>query len=346
MTIPTIFLLGATGYVGGEFLILLGRKLPQLPVLALVRHPTAEKITKLHSMHANVSVVEGSLDDLEIVKDQAAKADIVINIASGGHSLSSQAILEGMTEHSARKPGEPPLLIHISGLAVLSDDARGELVKDVKVWSDIGFNLKSVPPDNVHLDVDIPIVEAGTRKDNPIRTIILFPGLIYGVGQGVQRTTVWIRTQLKLARDAGYAGTWGPGYNAMSHVHVKDVASAILVILKAALEHKADEGAEGLYFVASDAPKVTKRECQAVIGDYLFSKGIIKQPGSQPFTKEFITSLASTDHSSDISHLGWRTFGGNQLAKSERLAKLGWVPVETFKHPILDTLFESLDAAL
>lgn len=159
MTIPTIFLLGATGYVGGEFLILLGRKLPQLPVLALVRHPTAEKITKLHSMHANVSVVEGSLDDLEIVKDQAAKADIVINIASGGHSLSSQgqstaswigsnlknpvAILEGMTEHSARKPGEPPLLIHISGLAVLSDDARGELVKDVKVWSDIGFNLKS-----------------------------------------------------------------------------------------------------------------------------------------------------------------------------------------------------------
>lgn len=64
--------------------------------------------------------------------------------------------------------------------------------------------------------------------------------------QGVQRTTVWIRTQLKLARDAGYAGTWGPGYNAMSHVHVKDVASAILVILKAALEHKADEGAEGL----------------------------------------------------------------------------------------------------
>lgn len=48
-----------------------------------------------------------------------------------------------------------------------------------------------------------------------------------------------------MAKDVGYAGTWGPGANSMNNIHVKDVASSLLFVLKAALEGKADEGAEG-----------------------------------------------------------------------------------------------------
>lgn len=48
-----------------------------------------------------------------------------------------------------------------------------------------------------------------------------------------------------MAKDVGYAGTWGPGANSMNNIHIKDVASSLLVVLKAALEGKADEGAEG-----------------------------------------------------------------------------------------------------
>ena len=43
-----------------------------------------------------------------------------------------------------------------------------------------------------------------------------------------------------------HSGTFGPGYNSMSNIHVKDVASAIITILTAALQGRTDEGHEGL----------------------------------------------------------------------------------------------------
>lgn len=39
------------------------------------------------------------------------------------------------------KPGEPPLFLNISGIGILSDNARGEASKDVKVYSDLEPNL-------------------------------------------------------------------------------------------------------------------------------------------------------------------------------------------------------------
>ena len=67
-----------------------------------------------------------------------------------------------------------------------------------------------------------------------------------GVGSGVQKVTMPIRLYVDLAIQAGHAGTFGNGKNAMGEIHVKDVASAVFTCLKAALEDKADEGAEGL----------------------------------------------------------------------------------------------------
>jgi len=40
-------------------------------------------------------------------------------------------------------------------------------------------------------------------------------------------------------------GTWGPGHNAISNIHVIDAAKALLQIFEAALEGKADVGSEG-----------------------------------------------------------------------------------------------------
>lgn len=49
-----------------------------------------------------------------------------------------------------------------------------------------------------------------------------------------------------MTKKVGHAGTWGPGANSMNNIHVKDCASALLVVFKAALEGRADEGAEGI----------------------------------------------------------------------------------------------------
>lgn len=84
----TVFFLGATGYLGSQFLLLLNEKLPQLHVIALLRNGTAERKEQVQNMYSNISFVEGSLDDEAIIQEQAAKVDIVINCASSDHPAS------------------------------------------------------------------------------------------------------------------------------------------------------------------------------------------------------------------------------------------------------------------
>jgi len=333
---PTIFFLGARGYLGSEFLILLARDYPDFPVNALIRNITPEKTAELQAIHPKVSLVEGTLDDDAIIQEQIQKADIIINTASSDHAPSVKSTLAGLEKSSASRPGDPPLYIHISGCGIFSDNARGEKVDSVKEWSDIGLDLKDCDSSNTHLDSDIPIVEAGTRKENPVRTIMIFPAQIYGIGEGVQRTTLWLRFFTEFAKKLGYAGTWGPGHNSMNNIHVKDCANAILIVLKAALEGKADEGAEGLYFAATDAERISYHRWTERMGDHLHSRGLLPHPGSRPMPNEVVDPMG---------HYGWSLLGGNQFVKPERLAKFGWEPVETRKLSLLDSIPATVDIA-
>ncbi|KAI6004383.1 hypothetical protein F5J12DRAFT_893474 [Pisolithus orientalis] len=363
----TIFFLGATGYLGSEFLLLLNREFPDLHIVALLRNVTQEREAQLRALYPNSSVVEGTLDDDAVIREQAAKADIVINCASSDHTPSVISTLAGLEINSKNNPGRPPLYLHVSGCGIISDNARGEPVEYVKEWSDIGLDLKeyvllfrSCNRRNMHLDSDIPIVEAGSRKENPVRTIIYYPGQIYGVGEGIQKTTLWLRIFLDMTKKLGFAGTWGPGANTMNNIHVRDCANGLLLVLKAALEGKADEGPEGLYFSASMEPKKTYHEWTKVMGDVgvllqvldsptplliagpprcstCFEKGIINQAGSRPLPNEVVDPLGE---------YGWSLLGGNLFVKPERLAKLGWEPVETKKTPLLESLPSMIDAAL
>lgn len=160
MSEPTIFFLGATGFLSGEILLLLARDYPSYHVNALLRNPTPERISKLKGLHPNLSIVEGDLNDAQVIIDQAATADIVVNSASSDHWPSVKgmsrsvntvmsrvkcfhlATLDGLEKNSADRPGNPPLYIHLSGCGILSDNVRGEKVEHVKEWSDIGLNLK------------------------------------------------------------------------------------------------------------------------------------------------------------------------------------------------------------
>ncbi|KAF8554484.1 hypothetical protein OG21DRAFT_1412496 [Imleria badia] len=333
----TVFFLGATGYLSSQFLLLLNEKLPQLHIVALLRNATSARKEQVQKVYSNISFVEGSLDADVIIQEQVAKADIVINCASSDHPASIKSTLAGLETNSKNNPGKPPLYIHVSGCGIVSDNARGEPVEYVKEWSDIGLDLKLCPPENTHLDSDIPIVEAGSRTENPVRTIIYFPAQIYGVGEGIQKTTLWLRIFLDLIKNVGYAGTWGPGANAMNNVHVKDCAMGLFLILQAALEGRADEGPEGLYFSASMEPRISYRDWTKVMGDYLYSRGIIKQGGTRPMPAEVVDPLGN---------YGWSLLGGNFFVKSERLYKLGWEPTETKKLSLLDSLPGALEQAL
>ena len=63
---------------------------------------------------------------------------------------------------------------------------------------------------------------------------------------GIRKTSSVLRLYAGFAVQAGFAGTWGPGYNRVGSLHVKDCAEALVILFKAALEGKADEGRDGL----------------------------------------------------------------------------------------------------
>ncbi|KIM42745.1 hypothetical protein M413DRAFT_444414 [Hebeloma cylindrosporum] len=337
----TILLLGATGYLGSQFLVDLGRKSLPFSVIALVRNVGEEKEAKLKKLYPNLEIIEGTLEDADKIKDLASKAKYVINSASA-HSGSVDAILAGLEKQSAVRPGDPPVYIHISGLGILTDYARGEEVDEATIprYSDVGFHLEQLPPPNQALPTVktvARVVAAGTRQENPIRTIIVFPGYVYGLGEGFRKSSLGYQMFLDIGESAGFAGTWGPGHNSMTNIHIKDYSNGLMMIFEAILQDKADEGAQGYYFLTSDEPPVTFREVTQVIGDVMFSKGHYKEGGTQPLPQ------AVTEASGDF---GWALMGGNHRVDTQRLRKLGWEAKETKKVPLLESLPLELEVAI
>jgi N-acetyl-gamma-glutamylphosphate reductase len=71
-----VFITGATGYIGGDTLYELYTKHPEFTYTALVR--TAEKAKSVTDKFPKVKTVQGDNDSQELIKNEAAKADIVI----------------------------------------------------------------------------------------------------------------------------------------------------------------------------------------------------------------------------------------------------------------------------
>ncbi|KAK0206697.1 hypothetical protein DFS33DRAFT_1372937 [Desarmillaria ectypa] len=328
--LPSIFFLYCTGFLGGHLLKSLGRDLPTYHVIALLRDLSANRRASMSELHPNVTFVEATLDDDAIIEEWSSECPIVINTASSDHWPSVRSTLVGFEKNTACHPGNPPIYIHVSGLGILSDNCRGESVDpaNIRWWTDTGLNLRDCDPSNTQLESDISIVDAGTRSQNPVRTMIMFPGWIYGLGEDMYKRI-------------GRAGTWGPGANVMPNMHIKDCASACLTVLKAALDGKAQEGAEGLYeytvyFVGSDQPMIPMYEWASAVGDWMFDKGLATVGGSKPMPAEIVDPLG---------HYGWSLLGGSQYAKVNRLYTLGWEPLKSRKLSLLESLPMELEVA-
>ncbi|EIW83625.1 hypothetical protein CONPUDRAFT_150700 [Coniophora puteana RWD-64-598 SS2] len=172
----------------------------------------------------------------------------------------------------------------MSGVSIISDRCNGEPVKEPTEWTDKDEDFSTIlPHDTAHMDCKLPasIAEAGKRDKHPIRTFVLNPSLIYGIGAGMQRTTFWARDWIERAKEAGHSGTFGEGANALSHIHMHDVATALLVVLRAALTGKAQGWKACNYFVGVSWTE--QRAWAKVVGDCLYSKGIVNEAGCRPW---------------------------------------------------------------
>ncbi|KAK5130586.1 hypothetical protein LTR08_001905 [Meristemomyces frigidus] len=275
-------IIGATGFVGGHLVELLAKKHPEMRLLCLTRDATPAKIEGLKSLNSHVDVLEGTLEDSELISQAAEKVDIVIHVAHSDHVPSVQAVLTGLKRQVATGSRKPPLYLHMSGCGVIADNVFGERVEHPKEWTDVGFRLDE--------HGDHRILEAGTESEGRIRTSILFPGLIYGIGK-TRRSSAWVPLYSNLAKAAGHADTRGPGEVSQYCIHVQDVALAVVCVLDALLEGKIRGGEDGLFFVTSQEPTISWSEINSVLGDIMYSKGLVKMSGAKPFPESITEPL-------------------------------------------------------
>ncbi|KAI2469578.1 hypothetical protein F4781DRAFT_431285 [Annulohypoxylon bovei var. microspora] len=314
------FFLGATGYVGGEALkVILDQYPGQEPNFSvLVRDP--KKGESIKAVYPYIRVVYGSLDDTKLLVDESARADIVMNLANADHISAANAIVDGLKQRSAE--GKTSFFVHCSGAGILMyDDMQSGKYGEPssKVYNDWeGLSeMTSFPDDALHRDVEKFVL--GASEDVRIKTAVVCPPLIYGIGRGLgNKRSLQIPQLIEsfLKRGKGFQVAEGKAY--CNNVHVRDLCGLFALFFKEALSGEKNEvwGTDGYYFAESG--EHVWGDISTQIAQIAHSKGLIKDASIEKLSNEEVAK---------ISPWGGAIWGQNSRSSAIRAKKLlGWVP--------------------
>ncbi len=211
-----IFLTGASGYIGGS----VARALREAG--HHVRGLTRDERTAGLLAASGIEAVIGSIDDADLLSREASAADAVIHTASADHAPSAHALIDALA-------GSGKALLHTSGSSIVADDAHGDRLSDVVVDEDTPLVVH--PLKQARRDIDLAVLEAAGRG---VRSVVICPGLVYGVGRGLKRDSVQVPFLAANARKKGIVEIVGSGRNVWSNVHLDDLVPLYLLALKQA----------------------------------------------------------------------------------------------------------------
>jgi nucleoside-diphosphate-sugar epimerase len=209
-----VFITGATGYIGGSVaakLIAGGHH---------VRGMTRNEDGAAKLRAAGVEPVIGRLIDSEALRQAARTADAVINAANSDDANAVEALLPALY-------GLGKIFIQTSGSSIIGDRAVGEPSQLVFHEDSI---FEPLPERAGRLAIDRMVLAAAHRG---VRSIVIRPSLIYGIGRGAHRDSVQVPRMIALAKKYGAPRHVGRGLNVWSHVHIDDAVDLYLL----ALEH-------------------------------------------------------------------------------------------------------------
>ena len=205
-----IFVTGAGGYIGGSVAMAL------LAAGHHVRGLTRSAASAERLAPIGIDPVIGTLDDADVLSRAARAADGVVNAASADHVGAVRALIHGLEGSS--KP-----LLHTSGSSVIGDDARGS--RRTESIFDEDTPLVVNPSKQARRELDLMVLGAAR---NAIRSAVICPSLIYGVGRGLNPSSVQVPFLAANAREKGVVQMVGDGLNVWSNVHIDDVADLYL----------------------------------------------------------------------------------------------------------------------
>ncbi|TFK91170.1 NAD-P-binding protein [Polyporus arcularius HHB13444] len=321
----SIFLTGATGYIGGAVLarLLNHPSVSTFAITALVRNPEKAKILE---SQFGVKAVVGNHHESDKVESLAEGAHVVLNLAEADNVPFMKAILRGLRKRHD-KLGDLPILIHTSGAGELADDARGEYVSDV-IYDDLNVEqYKSIPETAVHRNVDLLVINADV--EGYARTYIVPPTTVYDIVQhplveaGVSNPrSIQIPTMIEAALARKQAGVVGKGKAVSSDVHIDDVADLYIVLYDAIVANpeKVGHGWEGIYF--GENGEHSWYQISKAIGEAMVALGISTDPEPTSFTTEEMVKYFGSEQ------WGWYC-GANTRCRGNRARALGWKPKYT-----------------
>ncbi|GBE86889.1 NAD-P-binding protein [Sparassis crispa] len=320
----TIFLIGATGYIGGALLtrLLAHPSAKTFDITVFLR--SAEK-AKLLESNFGVKAVVGTLAELDKLEAQTAAAHVVFSCADCDDVPAIEAILRGHRKRHATT-GDLPILIHTSGTGELTDNAKGLHTTDT-IYNDLDpAQIETLPPTAIHRPVDLAIVRADA--EGYVRTHIILPSVIYGIAGGPlvaagisNPHSIAIPYLIRASLDRRQAGMVGHGVSFWPVVHIDDVAGLYIVLYDAivASPENVGHGREGYYF--GEAGETAWADISRAIGVALVELGISTTAEPTTFTTEELIKYFG-------SEMG-NIMGSNSRCRGNRGRALGWKPVHT-----------------
>ena len=156
------------------------------------------------------------------------------DFAYADHEPAARAIVKGIAAHDASKPG---FFVHTSGTGILLiedikanrfGEASDSIYDDVK---DIGA-ITSMPDEAPHRITDKIVIAAGTDHADRVKTAIVCPPTIYGVGRGSgNQRSVQVPDLIKGTLQKGHGIKVNAGKTLWSHVHVHDLSDVYLKLV-------------------------------------------------------------------------------------------------------------------
>jgi nucleoside-diphosphate-sugar epimerase len=232
-----VFIVGATGYIGGTVAQRLLAEGHAVSGLARSEDSAGALVDR------GIAPVRGTLGDLDILADAAGAADSVINAASADDPFAALALVAALRGTGKR-------LIHTSGSSVVADAAGGEHAGPV--FSE-DTPLDPHPARAGRVAIDRAILGSASHG---VHAVVICPGLIYGEGRGAHRDSVQIPNLISAAKARGAGVHIGPGENIWSNVHIDDIADLFLRAL--------DRAPAGTFYFAESGEQSMKDTAAAI----------------------------------------------------------------------------------
>lgn len=326
-----VLITGVTGYIGGSILSSLlsstNQPIKDLEIAVLTRNDNRAESFVADGL--KVYTIK-DLDDTDAIKAAASECDVVIHAASGYHTASAKALIEGLGMRRKQKPDAELYYIHTTGTSNLADHPITKTYIESRRFSDKDSDIYEYLKKRESMEAyaqrttDLTVVETGKKEGVPT-TLIMSP-TIYGVGLGkFNRLTIQYPLQIKGALAGGQPAYVGDGAGVWDYVHIQDLVQLYeLVLLNWVQGRKGfPTGEKGIIFSATGSftwKEVAERIAKAGVKFGKFANTETKSISLEEAAEKW------TGGDKQLCELG---FASNSRTKAEIGKELGWAPKKT-----------------